>query len=187
MFKKILSVLQKVLIVVFILIMVNVLIMRVKGQTPNIFGYSLYIIVTPSMEPELKVGDIILSKKINDYSDLELHDVVTYKGLEGSYKGKIITHQIIEIIEEEGHYSFITQGTKEGAPIDPKIDESQLISKMLFEIPLLGSIITFLSNRIVFFFVIIIPLAVMLVLEFKNFVKILKTEEEEDIYENDEN
>ncbi len=180
MFKKILSILQKVLIGLFILLMVSVLVMRLKGNNPHIFGYSLYVIISPSMEPSLEVGDVILSKKIKDYSDLEVNDVVTYRGEVGSYKDKIITHQIIEIIEADGHYRFKTQGTKEGAQVDPEISEDQLISKMLFEVPLLGSFMSLMNNRIVFFFVIIVPLAVMLVLEFKNFVKVLKTEEEEE-------
>lgn len=184
--KKIWSIVSKILIGLLIFTMVMVLVMKISGKNPSIFGLNLYYIATPSMEPSLKVGDIIVSKNVKDVSKLEVHDVITYKGEVGSYNGKLITHELIKIIEEDGKYTFITKGTKEGATVDPEVSEDQVLSVMLFEVPLLGKLITLLNNKIVFFVFIIIPLAIMLVYEVANLMKIFKTEEEE-VIEDEQN
>lgn len=181
--KKIWSIVSKILVGLLIVLMIFVLVMKIKGENPSILGFNLYYIATPSMEPTLEVGDIIVSKNVKDVSKLEVYDVITYKGQVGSYKGKLITHQIIEVKENDGHYSFLTQGTKEGAAVDPEITEDQVVSVMLFEIPLLGKIMKVLNNRVVFFIFIIVPLAVMLVYEVINLTKAFKQEEEDVIDE----
>lgn len=183
--KKIWSIVSKVLIGLLIILMISVLVMKIKGNNPSILGFNLYYIATPSMEPSLEVGDIIMSKKVKNYSDLEINDIITYKGEVGSYKGKLITHQIIDIKEENGAYTFITKGTKEGAKVDPEVSQDQVLSVMLFEIPLLGKIVTLMNNKIVFFIFIIVPLAVMLVLEVINLTKAFK--KEEDIIDEEQN
>lgn len=178
--KRIWSVVSKVLIALLILIMILTLVMRISGNKINILGINIYYIVTPSMEPTLKVGDMILSVNVKDYSKLEVHDVITYKGEVGSYKGKLITHEIIDIEEKEGKYTFTTKGTNNQDP-DPLVSEEQVVAKMLFEIPFLGKIVTLLRNRIVFFFVLIVPLAIMLVFETKDlFQAFKKSDEKED-------
>lgn len=175
--KKIWSIISKVLIAVLIFFMGFILVMKMRGENPSIFGLNIYYIATPSMEPTLEVGDIIVSKNVKDYSKLKVDDVITYKGEVGSYSGKLITHQIIDIKENNGVYTFITKGTKEGATVDPEVREDQVVSKMLFEVPLLGKIVTLMNNKVVFFFVIIVPFAVMLFFECINVVKICKKEE----------
>ena len=178
--KKILSVTSKILIALLMLIMILTLILRISGSKFNLFGLNVYYIATPSMEPDLKVGDVILSKNIKDYSKLEIGDIISYNGEEGSYKGKLITHQIIDIKEENGKYIFITKGTNKNSTVDPDVREDQVVSKMLFEIPLIGKLVKLLSNKYAFFFILIVPLAIMLVFEFKNLFKIFKEEDEEE-------
>lgn len=185
--KKIWSIASKILIAILIFFMVLVLVMKMSGKNPSIFGLNLYYIATPSMEPSLEVGDIIISKNVKDYSKLKVNDVITYQGEVGSYSGKLITHQIIEIKEKDGKYIFITKGTKEGASVDPDVREDQVVSKMVCEVPLLGKVVTLMNNKVVFFFVIIVPLAVMLVCECINVVKIAKDDENETDEKQDEN
>ena len=182
--KKIWSIVSKVIIVLLILMMIVMLVMKISGNNVNLLGFNVYYIATPSMEPTLEVGDLILSKNVKDYSKLEIHDVVTYKGEVGSYKGKLITHEIIDIKFENDEYTFITKGTKENAVVDPEVSQDQIVAVMLFEIPLLGKLVTLLNNRIVFFVAIIIPLAIMLVLEVANVAKILKQDSDKE--ENEE-
>ena len=45
-----------------------------EGNVPSVFGYSYSIVVTPSMEPTIKTGDLIITKKveIDEKSDDEL-------------------------------------------------------------------------------------------------------------------
>ena len=178
--KKIFSVLGTTVTVLLVIIMITVFVSRLSGNTPNVFGYSFYRIATDSMTPSLEVGDIILSKRVKDFSSLELEDVITYNCEKGKMAGKSITHRIVEIDEENGKYSFRTQGTKPGASIDEyPVEERQVESVMICELPLLGKFVSLLLKPYIFFIIIIVPLCVCLFLEVRKLIVICKTKEEE--------
>ncbi len=98
------------------------------------------------MEPELKVGDIILVKEVEPET-LRKGDVITYHGKEGQVAGKLITHQIVsEPYEKDGLYYFTTRGIKEGALDDPEIDDTQILGKVQFKVPVVGTIYDFFTQ-----------------------------------------
>lgn len=182
--KKVLStiwdVIKNILVVAMIFITISLFVMKLSGDTTNIFGYNLYYIVTPSMEPDLKVGDIILSKEVEDYDELTVGDIITYKGEVGSYAGKLITHQIIEKYGEGENLTFVTKGTNPAATIDPEIRADQVVSIMITEVPLLGDLMKLINTPAGFLIIIVTPLGICLVGEIVNLVNVFKNKEEED-------
>ena len=67
-----------------------------KDGIPNIFGYSPFSIITPSMKPILNVGDIALCKKIDENTELNKGDIISFKTtIQG--KNVIVTHRIESI------------------------------------------------------------------------------------------
>ena len=88
---------------------------RFKGEQPNLFGYTFYIIQTDSMTGELEVGDVILSKRNADY---KVGSVVTYIATSGLLEGQPITHKVVKVYEENGVKMLQTQGVKPGAVLD---------------------------------------------------------------------
>ena len=182
--KKILSILGKVICVSLVIMMVFVLISRFSGKNPNLFGYKFYVIATDSMTPSLEVGDVIISKNVKDFSKLEIDDVITYNCEKGKLAGMSITHRIVEISEENGKFSFRTQGTKEGATVDEyAVEEHQIDGVMVSKLPLIGKLIGFITKPVVFFLMIIIPLCVCLFFEIKKVFEICKNKEEEETNE----
>ncbi len=146
MFQKIKRIAGTVLIIAFTLVLIYVLFARVSGKTPTLFGHSMLRVSSESMEPELNIGDIIMVKRV-DPSTLEKGDVITYHGTEGPVAGKLVTHQIVEEpFEENGTYYFTTRGIKAGAIDDPQIDDTQVMGKVLYKIPVLGSLYDFFSK-----------------------------------------
>ena len=186
---KIWTVIKNILTGIIIVITFSLLVMKLMGDTPSLFGYNLYYIATESMEPSLEVGDIILSKEVKDVSKLETGDVITYLGDEGSFNGKLITHEIIKVNEhEDGSYTFITKGTHPDATEDPEIDANQIKTVMVFEVPLLGKLMQLINHPIGFLILIVTPLGICLFGEIKNLVKVCNSKEEEsEEIENEEN
>jgi signal peptidase len=84
--------------------LISVLLSKYSGETPQIFGYQLYIIKSASMSPTLDTGSIILSKKPTDATSLEVGDIVTF-----SQAGTTITHRIIEVVKED-NIKYRTKG-----------------------------------------------------------------------------
>ena len=176
--KKVLKAFSWILTIFVVVIMISVFVNRISGKTPKVFGYSIYRIGSDSMTPSLQVGDVILSKSVKDFREIDVDDVITYNCEKGKLAGMSITHKIVEKNEKDGKYSFITQGTKEGATRDEyPVEEYQIEGVMICKVPLLGSIIDLLSNKIVFMFVVVTPLLICLVVEVKNLVKASKEEE----------
>lgn len=145
MFQKIKRIVGTSVLIIFIAALVFVLISRASGTTPSLFGYSVLRIKTGSMEPDLKVGSIILVKKV-DPATLQKGDVITYYSQDASIKGNLVTHQIYQEPRiEDGKYHFITKGLRNTLP-DTEFDESQVFGKVLYRIPFLGTFYDFFSK-----------------------------------------
>ena len=157
--KKIGNVLATLLIVVELMIIVFIVVSRISGGVPTVFGYQMYVIVTPSMEPEIMVGDMIISKKY-DGGELAVGDVVTYLGREGDVADKVITHKIVEINGD----TIVTQGVA-NATADPAITREDVLAVMVCKPAFLSAVYGLLNTPAGFICLILIPLAAMIVSE----------------------
>lgn len=154
-----------------------VLTMRFLGETPSVIGYSFYYVLTESMEPEIMAGDMILCKT-TDSEDLQVGDVITYTGETGELRGKIITHKIVEIKDDV----FTTQGVANDIP-DPPIRSSQILSRYVTTIPFAGKLFSVINSKYGFIFLIVTPLALLIINEVSNIVKSFKKDKEEHLSE----
>ena len=162
---------------VIICMSVFVLTLRFLGESPSVFGYSFYYVLTQSMEPEIMAGEMILGKTTNP-EDLEVGDVITYIGEAGSLKDKIITHKIVEIDGD----TIITQGVANDIA-DPPISSEQVLSRYVTKIPFAGVIFSAINSKFGFIFLIVIPLCFLIVNEISIIVKAFKEEKEEHVSE----
>lgn len=95
------------------------------------------VIVTGSMEPEIKVGDVILVEKISDIEEinaLEIGDVIQFKR-----EDILISHRIIDIEEDkEKGIRFETKGDNNtGADIE-RVEVENVKGKIIKTIPKVG-------------------------------------------------
>lgn len=103
------------LCVLFIPIIIVNLILIVGTYTspeemPGVFGVKPVIVLSGSMEPEIRVGDLIFLHGADPQS-LAVGDVICYLS-----SGKAITHRITEIaVGEDGQPRYITKGDANNA------------------------------------------------------------------------
>lgn len=176
--KKVINIVSGIILGILVLGTVFALYQRINGKPPKIFGYQIFRISSESMEPELMVGDVILNKEI-DIKDIKVNDVVTYQGEEGSLKGKIITHKVVQepyILNDEVHIK--TQGILEGSVTDPPVSGSQIYGVLVTKIPLINYFFNFFIHPIGFI-VIIILLVLMFYKEFAILLGIVKGNKKE--------
>lgn len=141
--KKFLNILSVVFLVVTFVLVIMLVFTRVQGKTPQLFGYQILRISSSSMEPKLHTGDIILSKSVKDIAKIEVGDIITYHGEEGSYSGKLITHEVIaEPFVSGGKYYLQTMGIANGY-VDPEICEEQVVGEMICTLPVLSAVYDF--------------------------------------------
>ena len=178
MIKKILKTILYIFVALLVIVNTTILVMKIAGQQPNILGYHIYYIASGSMDPTIKVGEVIVGKE-TDITEFKENDIVTFYGTKGALSGKIITHRIIKIYEEDGETYLITKGDATGNEDDP-ILATDVISVMKFKIPLAGLLIQLISNKYGFFFIVLIPLGIIFVKQVIDLSQAIKNEESED-------
>ena len=77
-------------------------------RPPSLFGYTPMIVLTDSMEPLIKTGDIIISQQV-DPDSVNVGDVISFFD-PSSPTDAILTHRVISIYEEDGVRYAITAG-----------------------------------------------------------------------------
>ncbi len=184
-FKKLVSALVVFIIVVELVVIGVVIYFRATGGVPTIFGYNFYVIISPSMEPEICVGDVIISKQYEG-QPLQAGQVITYLGKEGSLKNKIVTHEIISTKETETGLEIITKGVANNSP-DPAITEEDVISVMVTKSLLISFVYGLVSSPIGFIALIMIPLVILIVLEVIQLKSVVKDKNSDDKTDEEKN
>lgn len=164
------SIFATLLIVIEIIAILFLVVSKISGQIPSVFGHQLYVIVSPSMEPEISVGDVILSETYEE-GELEIGDVVTYLGRSGDVAGKMITHKIVEI---EGE-TVITQGTA-NTVADPAIRREDIRSVMKYKTVVLSAVYRVIRTTVGFVCLVLLPLVVMIGWEVVGLIREIKRE-----------
>lgn len=146
MFKKIMNVLSIALLVILVLTVMFFFTSRIMGKTPSVFGNYIFRVSSDSMEPTLKVGDVILVRSA-DAKDIHKDDIVTYKSKDGSMYGRQVTHRVVtEPEEKNGTVYFQTQGDAPNAPLDKKITYDQIQGKYVRTLTLFGKVFNFFTT-----------------------------------------
>lgn len=175
---KILLMIIKAIISLFIVIVISIIfIQRLSNNKLSLGGYSIYTIITESMEPEYKVYDMVISKKI-DTSTINVGDDVVYLGKEEDFAGKIVTHRVIKKETLKGTLYFHTQGIANDIE-DPLVEDTQVLGKVVYKSKILSLISKVVNNPYGFYFVIFVPFAILLVMEIIDIVEERKEKKKE--------
>ncbi len=111
----------------------------------SVFGIHWFKVGSGSMEPTLKVNDIILIKKENEYF---INDIITFKD-----NDEIITHRIIDINDKE----ITTKGDANNKE-DKPITKDMIIGKIIFKFHIFGFIGYLLSKPLSWILIFVIGL-----------------------------
>ena len=184
---KIKNVLLKLMNVVSVLIIIAsvmallTVVMAKPGQPPNFFGYSLFRVMTGSMEPTIPTNSLITVKHVAG-SELAVGDIITFYSRDPSLMGEPNTHRIIRIEEEQGERIFYTKGDANNVEDKYQTKEEDLIGKVVHSSKGLGTLVRLISNPLIFVPLIVLPLVIMLIRSVYDGIKAAKQlakEEEE--------
>ena len=145
---------------------------RMVGETPSLFGYTTYSVLTDSMEPTYNVGDVVVCKRIKNVTkdDVAVGDVISFIAPKGFNKnealvGHTITHRIWEgpYQDEDGQWYVRTIGDNVAAIQDTvPIPLENIQGVVVGSSPIISKLANFLSNWYGFAILIVIPLVCVL-------------------------
>lgn len=137
-----------------------------KEKTP-LFGF--YTIISPSMEPNINVYDVVLVKKTN-INKLKKGDVITFYSTNNYFGDTPITHRIANI---DDRTSIIVKGDHNEKADNEKVIPKNIIGKVIFVIPSLGKLQFFLASKSGFIIAIIIPAIVIITYDVYKIMKMI--------------
>ena len=182
--RSIYNVIYTLLVIIVLAILIVVILQRVSNNTITVAGIRMFNIVTESMVPKYEVGDILISKSIEPDNIKEGDDIV-YIGKGGAFEGKIVTHQVVRIENENGESKFHTKGIANEIE-DPLVSQEQVYGKIIYKIHSLSFISKIINNLYTFYFVIFVPIVLLIFWEIVKIVSRSKDDQEDDEEENKE-
>ncbi len=142
---------KKINILLCILLILAIMINVCSILNIPIFGLRTYRIASGSMEPYLKVNDIIIIKTSDDY---KVNDIVTYK-----QNNEYITHRIIAKKDNE----IITKGDANNTEDQP-IKTDYIVGKLVYKLHIYGTINFVLSKPLTWVIILLLGILIIFVL-----------------------
>ena len=132
-----------------------------EDEVPSIGGLSPLIVLTDSMDPTIKSGDIIICKAIEG-KDVELKDVISFFDPAGN-GSSVVTHRVCGIKEENGIRYFQTIGDNNNVEDRVWVPEGNLVGVWTeFRVPFVGRIALFMQTTGGLLICILLPLGLFL-------------------------
>lgn len=118
-----------------------------NNGTKKIFGYSYANVLTTSMQTEIPKGSLVLIRETAP-DTLNVGDDITYI----TETNTTVTHRIMEIYEnyeDSGMRGFTTQGTENPMPDKEVVFAENVIGKVIFSVPKVGSVLLYLKQNFI--------------------------------------
>ena len=159
---KILGIVLKVIKVCFAIMMVTfvlmVLLQRVSNNRVSLFNLRIFTVVSGSMEPKYKIGDVLISMETKP-EDIKVGDTISYIGERGTVAGKIITHQVESIDKDlNNKYVFHTKGLANDISDIYPVTEDQVYGVVVYKVFLLSLVYKVIGTTWGLFVFVVIPL-----------------------------
>lgn len=164
-----------VLVLLSIIISISSITAKANNGVPNLFGYTPFSVQTDSMNPTISKGDYIFVEKC-DAENLQVGDIVTYYTIiEGTRV--VNTHRIVNVYNTNGFIEYQTQG--DNIDTNPEPDKLLLAPGDVIgkyngtKIPVLGTVLDYLSTQLGFFLVILLPVLLFTLFQIYKLVAVI--------------
>lgn len=136
---KILNIILKVTLTFIIIFLLFFIVRATVFKKYDIFGYRFYIIMSGSMEPDIRTGDMIITKESDNY---KIGDVIAFKDA-----NFVTAHRIVEISTEDGEKIFKTKGDNNNTADRNLVKSQQIKGKIVNKIPKVGKAVLYLKTH----------------------------------------
>ena len=177
---KILSVIATIVTAIIVVltayVVISIVVARVQGREVNLFGYSMSIVLTNSMEPEICVGDMIVYTHC-DISEISQGDDIVFIAVDGfssEIAGNNVVHRVREIISDEEGVKIITYGINNLSDDKAYVTADNFIGICVYHSAALGAFFNFMIKYGVIILIAVIALPFII----KQVIKIIRLSRE---------
>ena len=164
-YKKIITIGLNVILGIFLVIgiIVGISLLPIKNN------FKILTVMSGSMEPKIKTGELII---VSPKADYNIGEIISFKVRGSDNKETTITHRIFEknIIRDQATY--VTKGDANNTPDNNKIAKDQIIGRFIFGVKYVGYLIAYVKTPLGLIIIIVIPATIIIYEEAKK----IKTE-----------
>lgn len=135
-----------------------------KEEVPSIGGYFPLIVLTDSMYPEIESGDLIICHT-KDVDEVVANDIIAFFDPAGD-GSTIVTHRVIEVVEENGDSYFKTKGDFNNTEDRLLVEEKDLVGVYQSKISGAGNIAIFMQSTTGLIVCVVIPIILLIGYDF---------------------
>ncbi len=144
------------LLVIFISISTVMLKVKATGNQPSIFGNKFYIVLTGSMSPTIKVGDLVVVKEVKP-EHIKVNDVITFGS---NSSDNITTHRVKEVLNDGQDIQYVTQGDANNVEDPIPVQSEVLLGRVNKVVPKVGTIILWIQKNILVVLIVLVALII---------------------------
>lgn len=130
-----------------------------QDEVPSVGGYLPMIVLTDSMYPDIKSGDLIICHTI-DAGDVKGNDVISFFDPAGN-GSSVVTHRVIEIVNEDGKLSFRTKGDNNNTEDTDLVPAENLVGIYKARIAGAGNIAMFMQTTAGLIVCVVLPIILL--------------------------
>ena len=141
------------------------------------FGWSVDTVFSGSMEPELKVGAVVITRPV-DAEEIKVGDILTFYS---PLSEQLTSHRVIAV--EQGsslHFSTKGDANKDADPFT--LPPENVVGKVCFHIPYFGYVAQFVKTPLGLLLTLCLPGLIIIVMELRNIWRVLTKEDIERKY-----
>lgn len=143
--------------VVFLAVAIGFGLLFLSTLAPLPGQLQIRIVQSGSMEPEIPVGSVVIIAPQDRYQKGE---VITYNEAGAEIP---VTHRVVATEVISGQYHYTTQGDANDSPDQQSVPQSQVLGRVLLDVPYLGFVLDFARQPWGFFLLIILPISIVAV------------------------
>lgn len=136
----------------------------------GIGGTRALVVQSGSMEPSIPVKSVVFTYPIQSYS---AGDVITYK--QSGRDEVLVTHRVVSVAKTPDGKLITTKGDANEEADGEKVAGSDVVGKVAFSLPIVGSIVSFAQTIPGFIILIVIPTVAIIYSEILNIKKELSS------------
>ena len=130
-----------------------------KNEVPSIGGKLPLIVLTDSMYPEIESGDLIICNTA-EAEDIKVNDVISFFDPAGNGTS-IVTHRVIEIVEDDGEIFFRTRGDNNNTEDKELVPAENLVGVYKMRIAGAGHIAMFMQSTAGLIICVVLPIILL--------------------------
>jgi signal peptidase len=167
--KKLWNILLSVLCVCFALVLIiNVTLiaqsMLDEDKIPDVLGYFPLVVLSDSMYPTFQSGDLVIYHK-ETAQDVAVGDVIVFYDPASSSGQTLVTHRVMEIVDEDGTTEYRTKGDANNTEDQNLVPAENVVGFFKTRITGAGNVALFLQSTKGMLICVVIPLCLFVIID----------------------